>query len=116
MVLWSPHVHVRLGGSHPWAWHPAAYTAAAWARAVWAVPTAAAVGAWIGATAAYVPYDYGDDVTYQNNYVYYGSEPVATEQEYYQQATAIAGSQPGAAARRAARPRRRSGCPWAYLA
>ncbi len=84
-------------GAHPWAWHPAAYTAADWGRAVWAVPTAAAVGAWLGSTAAYVPYDYGNNVTYQDNEVYYGAQPVATRQQYYQQALTIAGSGNGAA-------------------
>jgi hypothetical protein len=83
--------------AHPWAWQPAGYAAATWANAAWDVPAAAAVGAWIGSSAAYVPYDYGDNVTYQNNYVYYGSQPAATQQQYYQEAAAIAGSQPGAA-------------------
>ncbi len=84
--------------AHVWAWHPVGYTAAAWARAAWTAPTAAAIAAWIGATAAYVPYEYGDNVTYQNNYVYYGSQPIATPQEYYQQADTIAASQSSAVA------------------
>ena len=79
--------------AHPWGWCPAGYTAAVWARSVWVVPTAAAIGAWIGVPAAFPPYVYGNNITYQDNSVYYGSEPVATEQEYYQQAADIAGSQ-----------------------
>ncbi len=84
--------------AHPWGWCPAGYTAALWARTVWAVPTAAAIGAWIGVPAAFPPYVYGNNITYQDNRVYYGAEPVATEQEYYQQATDIAGSQSAPAA------------------
>ncbi len=47
-------------------------------------------GAWYpwATTTAY--YDYGDNVTYQDNSVYYGTQPVATQQEYYQQASALA--------------------------
>ena len=44
------------------------------------------------------PYVYGDNVIYQNNNVYYGSQPVATQQEYYQQAVDIADSQSTSAA------------------
>jgi hypothetical protein len=60
-------------------------------------PATAAVESWLDATVAYAPFDYGQNVTYQDNYVYYGSQPVATEQQYYQQAAAIAASQPSTA-------------------
>ena len=87
-------------GAHAWGWCPAGYTAAAWANAAWDVPTAAALGSWIGSTSAYAPYDYGDNVTYQNDYVYYGTQPYATQQQYYRQAATIAASQPSVAADR----------------
>jgi hypothetical protein len=39
-------------------------------------------------------YNFGDNVYYQNGSVYYGDQPVATEEEYTNQADAIAGSAP----------------------
>ena len=41
-----------------------------------------------------VVYNYGGNVTYQNDQVYYGSQPVATPEQYYQQASALAQSDP----------------------
>lgn len=41
-----------------------------------------------------VPYSYGENVYYQDDSVYYGSEPVATAEEYAQQADAILASAP----------------------
>jgi hypothetical protein len=41
-----------------------------------------------------VYYDYGSNVTYQGDEVYYQSEPVATADEYYQQAADLAQSAP----------------------
>lgn len=35
-------------------------------------------------------YDYGDNITYNNNEVYYNSNPVATESDYYTQAQQLA--------------------------
>jgi hypothetical protein len=43
-----------------------------------------------------VAYNYGSDITYQNNQVYYGTQPVATAQQYYQQASTLAQSAPAA--------------------
>ena len=82
--------------AHPWAWRPAAYTSAAWATAAWATATAATLSSTIEATAAPVYYVYGDNVTYQDGSVFYGSQPVATAAQYYQQAAGIADT--GAAA------------------
>ena len=42
-------------------------------------------------------YNYGDNVYYQDDQVYYGDQPVATAADYAQQAAAIALSQPAAA-------------------
>jgi hypothetical protein len=39
-------------------------------------------------------YNFGDNVYYQNGSVYYGDQPVATEEEYTKQAEAIAASAP----------------------
>ena len=41
-----------------------------------------------------VSYDYGDNVCYEGDTVYYGEQPVATADEYTQQAEAIATSIP----------------------
>jgi len=41
-----------------------------------------------------VPYSYGENVYYQDNSVYYGEQPVATAEEYAQQAETIIASAP----------------------
>jgi hypothetical protein len=41
-----------------------------------------------------VEYDYGNNITYQNGGVYYGSQQVATAPEYYEQAWNLAESAP----------------------
>jgi hypothetical protein len=82
--------------AHPWAWRPGGYTAAAWAAAAWRFATWPVVGTWLAWDATPAYYDYGDNVTYQNNYVYYGSQPIETAQQYYQQAGNLAGVGGGA--------------------
>jgi hypothetical protein len=85
--------------NHPrldfWSDHPgwaarrvtAPYRWAAWGSVVgW-------VGAGYGWTDA-VPYSYGENVYYEDNSVYYGDQPVATAEEYAQQAEAIVASAP----------------------
>ena len=72
--------------AHPNAWRAAAWTAAAfWRGAAWAT---------LSSTCGYPPqpviYDYGTTVVYEDNRVYYNGEPVATAEEYTQQAAAIA--------------------------
>lgn len=76
---------------HPWAWHPARYPAGDWARRAWRYATWPAVGAWLGWGAVPInEYDYGDTVVYQGDNVYMNGQPVATAQEYYQQAAELA--------------------------
>ena len=79
-------------GAHPWAWHPGAYTAAAWTSAAWRWATWASLGAWWAYDAVPAYYVYGDNITYNEGYVYYGSQPLETEQNYYQQAANLAGT------------------------
>ena len=43
-----------------------------------------------------VYYNYGDNVYYQDDQVYYGDQPVATAEQYAQQAAAIAANVPAA--------------------
>ena len=51
------------------------------------------MAAWCGwGSAAPIVYDYGNNVTYQGDQVYYGDQPVATADQYYQQASDIAQS------------------------
>ena len=41
-----------------------------------------------------IAYNYGNNVTYQNNQVYYGEQPVASAEQYYDQASTLAESAP----------------------
>lgn len=75
-------------GAHPGAWTPAAWTAGqAWGATAW---PALGVGLGWDAAAQPIAYNYGNDVTYQDGQVYYGSQPVATAEQYYQQAANLA--------------------------
>lgn len=85
-------------------WHaanPGAWTAAGWAAGqAWTPATWSGVGAALGWGAVRpVGYNYGDTVTYQDNQVYYGDQPVATAEQYYQQASALAQAAPAADAK-----------------
>jgi hypothetical protein len=79
-------------GAHPGAWAAAGWaTGAAWNAAAWP-----AIGTWCGWGANVQPfdYDYGNNITYQGDEVYYGTQPAATAQQYYQQAATLAQSAP----------------------
>ncbi len=56
-------------------------------------------------------YNYGQNVVYDGDQVYYGDQPIATADEYADQAEAIASSIPP----RAFNPPRTIGCPSAFL-
>ncbi len=71
---------------HPGAWRAAAWTAAA----VWAATSWAAVSSTCGYPETYADYDYGTTVVYEGDQVYYDGQPVATAEEYMEQAVAIA--------------------------
>ncbi len=71
---------------HPGAWRAAAWTAAAfWAGATWGT-----VSSYCGYPAEPAHFDYGGTVVYVDNSVYYDGQPVATAEEYADQAAAIA--------------------------
>jgi hypothetical protein len=76
---------------HPGVWNPAAWSVA---RA-WGVATWPAIGAWYGwgATTQPIYYDYGNNVNYQDGQVYVDGQPVATADQYYQQAATLSQSQ-----------------------
>ncbi len=80
--------------ANPGAWTPTGWTAGrAWATSTWP-----AVGVSLGwGSMQPVSYNYGTNVTYQDNQVYYGSQPVATAADYYQQAATLAESAPAPA-------------------
>jgi hypothetical protein len=70
------------------------YAPAAWAAAVWRPVTWAAIGPWLGYGAAPVSYsyNYGDNITYQDGSVYYGSQSAGSAEQYYQESANLAGS------------------------
>ncbi len=80
--------------ANPGAWAPAAWAAGtAWNAAAWP-----AVGAWYGWSSDVqpIPYNYGSNVTYQDDQVYVDNQPVATADQYYQQVSQLAQSAPAA--------------------
>ena len=78
-------------GTHPGVWAPTGWTAGrAWSTATWP-----SVGAWYGfGSAQPASYNYGTDITYQGDQVCYGGQPVATADQYYQQASTLAQTAP----------------------
>jgi hypothetical protein len=81
--------------AHPGAWSAAGWTAgAAWTPATWST-----AGAWRGfASAPPLYYDYGNNVTYQNNDVYVNGQSAGTAAQYYDQAETLAQAGTAAAA------------------
>jgi hypothetical protein len=82
-----------------WNDHPGAWFAAGWgAGTAWAWTTWPVLGGWYGWGDGIAPiaYDYGTNVTYDDNQVYYGDQPVATADQFYQQASDIASGAPNA--------------------
>jgi hypothetical protein len=71
--------------------HPAAWRAAAWtAGSYWAWAPYANLATFCGYPATPVVYDYGSNVVYEDNSVYYNGEQTATAEEYATQATDLA--------------------------
>ncbi len=75
-------------GDHPGAWACAGWRAgAAWTPATWG-----AVGAWCSVPPQQAPvyYDYGSNVTYQDNSVNVDGQSAGSPEQYYQQASDLA--------------------------
>jgi hypothetical protein len=80
---------------YPGAWWPGKW---AWGLTAWATTGWAVAGDYCGCYGEPMYYDYGEDVTYQDDTVYYGDQPVAAADQYYHQAMILAmrGLQPSA--------------------
>jgi len=71
--------------------HPGAWFAAGWAASdIWHAPVWSSFVPWVGVAAEPVSYDYGTTTVIHDNTVYVEGEPVASTEEYADQATAIA--------------------------
>jgi hypothetical protein len=72
--------------------HPGAWFAAGWATgAAWRAATWNSVGSWLDyypTTPVY--YDYGNNITYEDNSVYVNGQDAGTAEQYYQQASDLA--------------------------
>ena len=82
--------------NHNW-WHdhPGAWFAAGWGLgAAWGWTAWPALGSWYGWGGNVNPiyYDYGSNVVYNDDEVYYGDQPFASADDFYQQAADIAGA------------------------
>lgn len=79
---------------HPWGWYNR-YWGNDWA---WGYTGWGTLGGWWGMDVGSDPvyYDYGNNITYQNDQVYYGSQPLESSDAYYQQAQTLADSAPPA--------------------
>jgi len=92
-----PQLTSAWNSDHPWAWSPTGADAAAWGAAAWTAAAWPAVGDWLGwSNPSSYSYDYGDNITYQGDDVYYGSQPAGTAQQYYQEASNLAATAPTA--------------------
>jgi len=74
-------------GGYPGAWWPGKW--AVWGTA-WAVATWPYASGYSGCSGEPVYYDYGENVAYEDGSVYVDDQPVATAEEYYNQANEIA--------------------------
>jgi hypothetical protein len=74
-------------GRYPNCWRAAGWTTAA---AVWATTSWAILSSYGGYAAQPVYYDYGSTVVYEGDQVYMNGDPVATQDQYAQQAITIA--------------------------
>jgi len=87
----NPALTSAWSGAHPWAWTPTGVGADAWAASAWTAAAWPAVGDWLGwDNPTSYAFDYGDNITYQGDNVYYGSQPAGTQQQYYQEASNLA--------------------------
>jgi len=73
------------------AWTPNGIDAAAWGAAVWGAAGWPTLDNWLGwGDSTSYPYDYGNNITYDGDNVYYNSQPAGTTEQYYQEASNLA--------------------------
>jgi hypothetical protein len=78
-----------------WAWSPYGADAGLWAATAWGAAGWPTLDNWLGwGDSTYYPYDYGDNITYNGNNVYYNSQPAGTAEQYYQSASDLAAAAP----------------------
>ena len=78
--------HPNWNVAHPGCWFAAGWAAgSAWTWATWPV-----MSAWCAFPGPPAYYDYGSNIVYQDDNVYYDGNPVCTAQQYAQQATTLA--------------------------
>lgn len=84
--------HWGVYGSGWYTDHPGAWFAAGWATgAAWRACTWNSAAAYVGySEVPPVYYDYGNNVTYQDDVVYMSGDEVGTSEEYYEQAATLA--------------------------
>jgi hypothetical protein len=70
--------------------YPGTWWSNGYANGVWVAATWAALNNWFGQQWSPMPYDYGDNLTYVNNNVYLNNQPIATADDYYQDAATLA--------------------------
>lgn len=78
--------------NHPWYWNNRYWNDDwAWGWSGWGE-----LGGWWGMDVAADPvyYDYGNNITYQNDNVYYGTQPLESATTYYTQAQSLAATAP----------------------
>ena len=90
-------IRSQVADNHPrmdfWSDHPGWASWRINAPYRWA--TYAALSSWVGyGSAPATAYSYGDNIYYSDNQVYYGDQPVASADEYAQQAATLAASAP----------------------
>ena len=90
---WANHPTTLPANVHGWRWHQH------WGRYpygwCWRPATWATFGTWFAWTwATPMPYNYGTNVVYRDNYVYVNEQQVATSEVFYQQAATIAAQTP----------------------
>jgi hypothetical protein len=76
--------------NHPWAWWNPRWND----RWAWGVTAWPDLASWWGVASNDYPgdYDYGDNIYYQGDTIYYGSQPIESADAYYQQAQLLAQS------------------------
>ena len=78
-----------------WAWSPYGADAGLWAAGAWGAAAWPTLDNWLGwGDSTYYPYDYGDNISYNGNNVYYGTQPTETVEQYYQSASDLAAAAP----------------------